>query len=101
MNFRSVISEPKKIDEMLVHADHIATLQTALLEFREKTDGSILFHCSDGKIEVKSTFLKLHSKLLNQMIADAYWLKILFIRTKKKSIASILMDREEGTFCSK
>ena len=55
---------------MLVYADHIRTLQSALLEFREKADGSILFHCTDGKIEVKSTFLKLHSKLINQMIAD-------------------------------
>ena len=55
---------------MLVHPDHFSTVQTALLESREKTDGTILFHCSDGKIEVKSTFLKLHSKMLNQILFD-------------------------------
>ena len=55
---------------MLVHPDHVSTIQTALLGSREKADGTILFHCSDGKIEVKSTFLKLHSKMLKQIILD-------------------------------
>ena len=28
------------------------------------------FYCSDGKIRVKSTYLKLHSKLLKRIISD-------------------------------
>ena len=54
---------------MQITSEHFSQ-QSALLEFTEKADGSFLFHCRDGEIEVKSTLIKLHSKLINQMIAD-------------------------------
>ena len=55
---------------MLVLPDHVSMIQTALLESRKRADEIILFHCSDGKIEVKSTFLTLHSKMLRQIILE-------------------------------
>ena len=54
---------------MLIHGDHFSKLQSAL-DIQNKTDGNIHFCCSDGSVEVKSTYFKLHSKLISKIIAD-------------------------------
>ena len=54
---------------MLIYEGHYSTLQSAL-EIQNRNDGHVNFYCSDGKIRVKSTYLKLHSKLLSRIMAD-------------------------------
>ena len=55
--------------KMQNNENHFSTLQSAL-NIQNETDGSINFFCSDGTVEVKSTYLKLHSKLLSKIIPD-------------------------------
>ena len=54
---------------MLIYEDedHFSMLKAAL-QFQNRTDGRIHFYCSDGMVEVKSTYLKVHSKLLSQIL---------------------------------
>ena len=62
--------EPEKRQKrMLTYDDHFSVLQSAL-EFQSKIDGNIHFFCSDGRIDVRSTHLKVHSKLLSQIIPN-------------------------------
>ena len=84
---------------MLTYDDHFSVLQSAL-EFQSKIDGNIHFFCSDGKIEVRSTHLKVHSKLLSQIIpnnaqfeelkASANGLTVLLPDVKKSHIAHLM-----------
>ena len=84
---------------MLTYDDHFSVLQSAL-EFQSKIDGNIHFFCSDGKIEVRSTHLKVHSKLLSRIIpnnaqfeelkASANGLTVLLPDVKKSHIAHLM-----------
>ena len=70
---------------MLIYEDedHFSMLKAAL-QFQNRTDGRIHFYCSDGMVEVKSTYVKVHSKLLSQILPG-----VPFEELKDNTVASI------------
>ena len=77
---------------MLIHDDHFSVLQSALA-FQIKRGGNIHFYCSDGKIVVDSTHLKVFSKLLSQIFLDVPYDEVASSSTKSfKEYTIILPD---------
>ena len=77
---------------MLIHDDHLSVLQSAL-KYQFQIDGNIQFYCSDGKIEVTSTYLKVHSKLLSRIIPDVPYdeSKVSSSSTKSSRVHTIIL----------